>query len=197
MVDLGLRQVSLVLFDGFELLDATGPLEVFGQVGDRVGVTLVGPRSGPVASSQGIRLMADVAYAGAPAPDIVLVPGGSGTRALAGDRDWLAWLAAWAGPARLVASVCTGAALLAAAGLLDGHRATTNRRAADWVAGLGPGVTWVQDARWVEDGDRWTSAGVSAGLDMALALTATLWGQAAADAAAAAMEYGWMATPCG
>ena len=185
------RRVSMVLFDGFELLDVFGPLEVFATAG--VPVTIVGPPQ--VAGGAGVRVVSDVGYADAAAPDVVVVPGGPGTRALASDAAWLGWLAGWAAPARLVASVCTGSALLAAAGLLNGRRATSNLRAFDWASGHGRDVEWVRGPRWVEDGDRWTSAGVSAGIDMALALVGALCGPDVARDAAVRMEYDWRGGP--
>jgi transcriptional regulator GlxA family with amidase domain len=183
--------LTVVLFDDFELLDVAGPLEVFGGSGDRFSVTLVGPRPGPVTSAQGYEMVADLAYASAPPADIVLVPGGRGIRPAVDDGDLVAWLARWAAPAPYVASVCTGSALLAAAGLLDGYRATSNKRAFDWARSNGPRVEWVPEARWVEDRGRWTSSGVSAGMDMALALLAHLDGDDAALGVAQRMEYEW------
>ncbi|QAY71160.1 DJ-1/PfpI family protein [Xylanimonas protaetiae] len=182
------RRVSIVLFDGFELLDVFGPVELLSVVGDRVRVELVGPQEGLVRSSQGTRVEATSAYATAEAPDVVLVPGGRGTRALVEDAPFLAWLAAWAAPAALVTSVCTGSAVLAAAGLLDGYRATSNKAAFRWAAQHGADVAWVAAARWVEDRDRWTSSGVAAGMDMAHALLARLLGPDAADLAATVAE---------
>jgi putative intracellular protease/amidase len=118
----------------------------------------------------------------------VLVPGGAGTRPLAVDPGFLGWLAAWAGGARVVTSVCTGSALLAAAGLLDGYRATSNKRAFGWATSHGSSVDWVPQARWVEDRDRWTSSGVAAGMDMTAALLAHLFDQDVADLATTAAE---------
>ena len=91
-------------------------------------MNLLGPVAGPVRSSQGTEVIAEAAYADVPTPGIVMVPGGIGTRVLARDARFLSWLSAWAQPAELVASVCTGSALLAAAGLLDGYRATSKGR---------------------------------------------------------------------
>ncbi|MDR1387577.1 MAG: DJ-1/PfpI family protein [Propionibacteriaceae bacterium] len=190
MIESERRQVQVVLFDGFELLDLCGPLEVFG-LADRFETTLIGPEAGPVASSQGTKLLADRSYADAPPPDIVLVPGGPGTRSLVLDQAWLGWLADWAAPADLIAAVCTGSALLAAAGLLEGRRATSNRRAFAWVSRQGRQVTWLDQVRWVEDHGRWTSAGVSAGLDLSLALVRRLCGDVTAREVATRMEYDW------
>jgi transcriptional regulator GlxA family with amidase domain len=182
------RRVSVVLFEGFELLDVFGPVELLSTVPDLVTVELVGPEAGPVRSSQGTEVVATASYASAAGPDVVLVPGGAGTRPLAVDDAFLGWLAAWAGRARVVTSVCTGAALLAAAGLLDGYRATSNKRAFRWVEGHGSDVAWVAQARWVEDRDRWASSGVAAGMDMTAALMARLLGDDVAEVATIAAE---------
>ena len=188
-------RLTTVLFEGFELLDVSGPLEVFGGLRARFSLSLAGPRPGPVVSAQGPSVLADAGFASAPTPDIVLVPGGRGTRDLVGDRSFLAWLAGWAGPARIVASVCTGSGLLAAAGLLDGYRATSNKRAFGWARDQGPHTTWVPQARWVQDRDRWTSSGVSAGIDMALALVAHLVDHDTAVVVADRIETEWHQDP--
>ncbi|PPG01200.1 DJ-1/PfpI family protein [Pseudoclavibacter sp. RFBI5] len=175
------RRISVVLFEGFELLDVFGPVELFRLDPSLFDVELIAPHAGPVRSSQGPEVIATSGFADATQPDIVLVPGGQGTRALAVDAGFLGWLAEWAADARLVTSVCTGSALLAAAGLLDGFRATSNKRAFAWAASHGTSVEWIPQARWVEDGNRWTSSGVAAGMDMTAAIIASIHG---ADVAA-------------
>ena len=195
MIDGERRQVVTVLFDGFELLDVFGPLEMFGVAGDRFSVTLVGPECGGVRSAQGPAVVADLAYRDAPPPDIVLVPGGVGTRRLVDDREFTGWLAEWAGAAQVVASVCTGSGLLAAAGLLDGYRATSNKRAFAWARAQGSAVEWVPAARWVEDRNRWTSSGVAAGIDMTLALIGRLHGDELALEIADGVEHEWHRDP--
>jgi putative intracellular protease/amidase len=131
-------QLSIVLFDQFELLDVCGPLEMFGSLADHFRIAMVGPHTGPVASAQGPQMMADCSYSDAAPPDIVLVPGGMGTRRLVDDREFLTWLADWASSAPYVTSVCTGSGVLAAAGLLDGYRATSNKRSFKWAQSQGP-----------------------------------------------------------
>jgi transcriptional regulator GlxA family with amidase domain len=180
-----------VLFEGFELLDVFGPLEMFGVAPGRFSITLIGPHTDPLASAQGPRSVCDHTYEGAPRCDIVLVPGGIGNRPLLEDRAFLEWLARFCTDADYVTSVCTGSALLAAAGLLNGYRATTNKRAFTWVREIGDDVEWVPEARWVVDRNRWTSSGVAAGIDMALALTARLYGDEAAQRTADGTEYDW------
>ena len=190
MADSPLR-LGVVLFEGFELLDVFGPLEMFGVVPGRFDLSLIGPHTGPLASSQGPRSVCDHTYDDAPRCDIVLVPGGIGNRPLLEDRSFLDWLAGYCATADYVTSVCTGSALLAAAGLLEGYRATTNKRAFSWVRAIGDRVEWVAEARWVVDRNRWTSSGVAAGIDMALALIAHLHGEATAQRTADGTEYDW------
>ena len=165
-----------------------GPLALFARFPERLEVITIGPHAQAVRSSQGTEVVAAAAPGDVPDPDIVLVPGGLGTRSLVRDAEYLGWLREWAGSAALVTSVCTGSGLLAAAGLLDGYRATSNKRAVDWARSQGPGVTWVARARWVHDRDRWTSSGVAAGMDMAAALLGDLFGAEEAERAANEIE---------
>ncbi|MBW8079292.1 MAG: DJ-1/PfpI family protein [Gallionella sp.] len=183
--------LSIVLFDQFELLDVCGPLEMFGKLTDHFQVAMVGSHTGPIVSAQGPRMLADYSYSDAATPEIVLVPGGWGTRRLVDDKEFLTWLVDWASKARYVTSVCTGSGVLAAAGLLDGYRATSNKRAFKWAQSQGPRVEWLPEARWVEDRNRWTSSGVAAGMDMALALIEHLRGGDVALSVADQVEYEW------
>lgn len=185
------RRVVVVLFDRFELLDVFGPLELLGILPEHFEISLVGSELGPIPSDQGPRVIAEHSYGDAPQPDIVLVPGGIGTRALARDQAFCRWLSTWAAQAELVTSVCTGAGLLAACGLLDGYRATSNKASFAWVRQQGPLVDWVVEARWVEDRNRWTSSGVAAGMDMTLALIARLHSPALAHEVADKVELEW------
>jgi len=185
------RQVTAVLFEGFELLDVFGPLELFGVLPEQFAIAVIGPTGGPVRSAQGPTVVAQYSLQDAPPTDVVLVPGGIGTRRLVRDQEFLRSLRGWSASAELVTSVCTGSAVLAAAGLLDGYRATSNKRAFAWAREQGPGVEWAPEARWVEDRDRWTSSGVAAGMDMALALIAHLHGDRLAASVADGVEYEW------
>jgi transcriptional regulator GlxA family with amidase domain len=189
------RRMSVVLFEGFELLDVYGPLQIFGMAKDDFAIEMVGPLAGPVRSSGGPAGVADVAYDDAVEPDILLVPGGIGNRPLLKDDSFLEWLRRWAGHATIITSVCTGSAVLACAGLLEGYRATSNKAVFEWVRTLGTDVTWVPEARWVHDRDRWTASGVSAGIDMALALVADLLGVERAEQLALYAEHDWHCDP--
>jgi transcriptional regulator GlxA family with amidase domain len=185
--------IGALLFEGFELLDVFGPLEAWGMLaskGDwRIVTTAALP--GPIASAQGPRAVAEFSRAECPALDVLLVPGGIGTRRAVDDAALLDWLRRRGNECQAVTSVCTGASLLARAGMLDGRRATTNKWAFAWVVTQGPAVSWVKEARWVEDGNLVTSSGVSAGIDMTLAVIARLEGTEAAEQIAVRMEYEW------
>lgn len=177
-----MRRVSVVLFDGFELLDVFGPVQLLSAAPDLFEIEFVGPAGdGLVRSAQGLQVIAERGYGEASAPDIVLVPGGGGTRKLVRHDDFLDWLRDFARPAEIVSSVCTGSAVLAAAALLEGYRATSNKYAYKWAASHGKDVLWVPEARWVEDRDRWTSSGVAAGMDMTAALLRRLHGEVIAE----------------
>ena len=183
--------IGTVLFEGFELLDVFGPLEMFGRLEPSPRLLMLAEAVGPVKSNQGPSCMADTELAGDAPLDVLLVPGGMGTRREVQNQGFLESLSARAISSRWVASVCTGSALLARTGLLDGKRATTNKRAFRWVASQGPAVAWVAEARWVEDGKFFTSSGVTAGMDMALGLIARLRGRDSAVEAAQGTEYAW------
>lgn len=188
------RRVTIVLFPGFELLDVFGPVQLF-FMAPGMTVDFAAPVAGPVASSHGVEVVAPVALAEVTDPDILLVPGGRGTRTLVSDPEFLESLRILAARARIVTSVCTGAALLAEAGLLDGYRATSNKMSFAWVVGHGARTAWVPEARWVEDRDRWTSSGVAAGMDMAAALLAATVGPEAARTATVRAELEVQADP--
>jgi transcriptional regulator GlxA family with amidase domain len=185
------RHIATVLFEGFELLDVFGPLEIFGMLPERFTMSLVGPMAGPVRSSHGPQVIADFSYLDAPCADMVLVPGGIGNRTLLDDKAFLTWLAGWASPAELVASVCTGSVLLSCAGLLNGYRATSNKQLFAWAAEHGTDTEWVPEARWVEDRNRWTSSGYAAGMDMTLAIIARMHGEPLAVEIAHNIELEW------
>ena len=185
------RTLGVVLFEGFELLDVFGPLEMFGLAADHFEIRLIAENGGVVASRQGPKSVCDDSFNTAPAIDVLLVPGGIGTRREVNNPVLLNWLKERSQQAELVASVCTGSALLAKAGVLDGIRATSNKRAFAWAASQSEKVQWQKQARWVEDGKVFTSSGVSAGIDMALAVIAKLVNEQAAEQAANFAEYTW------
>jgi putative intracellular protease/amidase len=190
----GLR-VGAALFEGFELLDIFGPLELFGLTEPPASIVMLAMSPGPIASSMGPQAVATETLGSADGLDALLVPGGVGTRRLVENPNFLQALREQAAKARFVASICTGSALLARAGLLDGRVATSNKLAFAWAAGQGPKTEWRRRARWVEDGNCFTSSGVSAGMDMSLALLERLVGRSEAQRAALRAEYRWNEDP--
>jgi putative intracellular protease/amidase len=189
------RTLGAVLYDKFELLDLYGPLEMFGSIASEVRIVTVAEQPGPVASTQGPKTLAEHSYADAPKLDLILLPGGIGTFPQLENAAMIDFLRKRAPQAELTMSVCSGSALLAKAGLLDGRRATSNKQFFDLAVRQSDKVQWVAEARWVEDGPYATSSGVSAGTDMALAVIAKLYGRALAQQIADATEYEWQTDP--
>ncbi len=188
------RRVGIVLFDGVEELDAVGPWEVLAHwtqsyPDDGWTVTLLSPDGGPVTAAKGMVLGAHCALPDAGPLDVVLHPGGHGTRALARDESHLAWVRARRDDGALMTSVCTGSLVYAAAGLLANRPATTYWDAMDELAALDPSIELRPDDRFVDDGDVVTSAGVSAGLDMALHLVVRLAGEQRAREVKRGIQY--------
>jgi len=195
------RRIGLLLFDDVEVLDACGPFEVF-SVANRVALRAGGPApfevvlvsagdgGGGVRARGGLRLGADVPASQAPDCDVVLVPGGV-VDAVAADPAVLAWLRRCRPDAEVVASVCTGAFVLAAAGLLDERPVTTHWEDLDDLRAAHPSLEVVGGVRFLDHGDLATSAGISAGLDLALHLVARLETDALAVATVRQMDYAW------
>lgn len=188
------RLIGIVVFDGFETLDVFGPVQMWGRLPDH-SLVFVSSDGGSVTSAQGTVVVVGSSFGTAPQFDILMVPGGMGTRPLVNDPAMLDFVRGQDRGTSWTASVCTGAAILARAGLLDGRQATTNKLAFDWVASQSDKVHWRRKARWVFDGKFATSSGVSAGTDMALALVETLYGRKAAEHAAEIAEYRWNDDP--
>jgi transcriptional regulator GlxA family with amidase domain len=173
------------LYDGFTTLDAIGPAEVLARL-PGAELVWVAARPGPVRSDTGTALVATHGYADAPAPDLVLVPGGLDVRPALRDAALLAYVRAADARSAWTASVCTGSLILGAAGLLRGARATTHWA---WLERLRDVGAEPVAERVVWDGKRVTGAGVSAGLDLALALAARVASEPVAHALQLALEY--------
>jgi transcriptional regulator GlxA family with amidase domain len=183
--------VGAVLFEGFELLDFFGPLEMFGLLDGRAKITVVAERTGVVKSTGGPCGFAEAMMADAGGFDVLLIPGGIGTRRKFAEPAFVAELKRLAEASQLMATVCTGSFLLASTGLLDGRRATSNKMVFQQAAIYGPKVDWIAKARWVEDGKYFTSSGISAGMDMTLAVIAKLFGRETSLQIARRAEYHW------
>ncbi len=193
------RRVGILVFPEVEVLDVCGPFEVFSvtrldeetrrEAPSPFEVLLVAERTEPVTATGGLRVLRDHDLASCPALDLLVVPGGWGTRREIANRVLIDWIAARGANVATLTSVCTGAMLLGEAGLLDGRRATTHWRSLDWMTERFPRVTVERERHWVEDGNVITSAGISAGIDMALRVVARLHGEPVARATARHMEY--------
>jgi len=175
------RHIGLLLFDGVEELDAVGPWEVLAywtrqHPEDGWSISCLSADGADVIGAKNLVLGAHHSFEDAPALDVLIHPGGHGTRRLLRDPDHLDWVRARRESVPLMASVCTGSLVYAAAGLLKGRPATTHWASLNLLSELDPTVMTDVDARFVDDGDLITSAGVSAGIDMALHLVARLAG---------------------
>jgi transcriptional regulator GlxA family with amidase domain len=184
-----MKTLGVLIFPGFELLDVYGPMELWGNLKNQVQVVTIAVKKGEIASSQGPKTVADYGFDDAPHLDLILVPGGMGILQLLNDTATLGWLRERTKKAEIVMSVCNGASLLAAAGILDGRPATTNKMLWKMATEPGPKVKWVKKARWVDDGNIVTSSGVSAGMDMSLAVITRLYGKSVAARLARLTEY--------
>ena len=182
--------VGIVLYEGFEVLDAYGPIEMWGNVTE-FDLFTVAEGKGPVRSAQGVATVATYSFSDAPRIDILLVPGGIGTLAQLRNPKLIEFLQARHKETAWTTSVCTGSALLAKAGILDGLSATSNKAFFSIAKNESNKVQWQEVARWVEDGKVFTSSGVSAGTDMSLALVGKIFGLERARILAKQLEYQW------
>jgi len=189
-----LETLNIVLFDGVTTLDALGPVEVFHRRPTDYSIRFLSLEGGAIVGSGGVAIQTRP-FSAADEVDLLLVPGGQGTRTLTGDERFLGALRSLADRSSTILSVCTGSALLAKAGILDGKRATSNKQAWDWVVAQGPKVEWIRQARWVVDGNIYTSSGITAGIDMALGFVADRSGIEVARRAARGLEYSWNEDP--
>jgi transcriptional regulator GlxA family with amidase domain len=193
--------VGILVFDGVAALDVAGPFEVLSRARLEPGIEsrrapdkalfdvfTVARSALPVTATGGLVLVPRHSFADAPQIDLLLVPGGFGIRPLLQDAETIDWIRRTAATARLTASVCTGALLLARAGLLEGRRATTHWGSFGLLSSLARGVTLDREARFVDDGVL-TSAGVASGMDLALHVVEKLFGRDVADETARYIEY--------
>jgi transcriptional regulator GlxA family with amidase domain len=188
------RRVAILIFDEVEVLDFCGPFEVFAVTGARqepkpFDVFTVAATAAPIIARNGLSVNANFTFADCPQADILIVPGGYGTRPLMHNQVVLDWIKAQAERAELVMSVCTGALLLAKAGLLEGLTATTHWAAMELLRDAAPNTTVQPEQRFVDNGRILLSAGISAGIDLSFHIVARLLGREVTNETARWMEY--------
>lgn len=200
----GPMTLGVLLYPGFEVLDVFGPVEMFLNVpNDKLRVVMVAEKAGPVQAGTvadqdgytGPKVLADYGFEDAPHLDLILVPGGIGTLAAMNNDALIEFLKDRAAKAEITTTVCSGSGIAAKAGLLDNRKATSNKEFWTLITSMSPKVNWVPKARWVDDGNMVTSSGVSAGIDMALAVIERLYGTELAEGIAKATEYEWHRDP--
>lgn len=185
--------VNVLLFPEFETLDAFGPVEVLGCISEYQ-LHYISITGGMIISKQGMHVLTEsineVDLSG-----ILLIPGGQGTRSLVNEPKFIENLKGIVMQSKYCLTVCTGSALLARTGLLDGKKATSNKNALEWVYSINTNVHWMNRARWVVDQKYYTSSGISAGIDMALGFIADQFGNDQAQKIAKSIEYIWNSDP--
>ena len=181
--------INFLFFENYETLDIFGPIEVFSNI-EGAKLSYISMQGGPVKSRQGHEILTKPASSVAP-KGVLVVPGGMGTRTLVHDETFLAALKELSDHAEFVLTICTGSGLLAKAGALNRHSATSNKKAFEWAKSTSDQVNWVKKARWVVDGKFYTSSGVSAGIDMALGFVSDQIGETRAREIARNIEYLW------
>jgi transcriptional regulator GlxA family with amidase domain len=190
------RNLAILIFEDVEVLDFCGPFEVFSVANHfteppAFHVFTVAEKPGPVLARGGLSVNPHHRLADCPQPDLLLVPGGQGTRRQMHNPEVIDWIKARSLGAELVLSVCTGALLLAKAGLLDGLEATTHHGAMELLRQVAPKTTIHADRRFVDNGRVVCSAGIAAGIDMSLHVVARLLGRGVTETTARQMEYPW------
>lgn len=190
------RKIGIVIFDEVEVLDFCGPFEVFSVTGGREGlqpfeVFTVAEESRPITARGSLSVNPSYSFESCPRPDILLVPGGLGTRREMKNEKMLEWLKEQSSTSELILSVCSGSLLLGRAGLLDGLTATSHHAALDELRNVSPSISIDPSRRFIDNGRVITSAGISAGIDMSLYVVGRLLGSEQAMETARYMEYQW------
>ncbi len=182
--------LNILLFDDFETLDVFGPVEVFGNLPNDYTLKYLSRNGGLVKSRHAVEVTTE-SIDSFSEDGILFLPGGYGTRPLVEDESYVNMVKDLCEKSKYCLTVCTGSALLAKTGLLKDLNATSNKLSFDWVVSIDPEVQWLKKARWSVDGKYWTSSGVSAGIDMALAFVEQLNGRNEALKVSRFMEYIW------
>jgi putative intracellular protease/amidase len=186
-----MREIVTVLFDYFETLDVFGPVEIPGRLKEHFNIQLCSMEGGIVTSSQNVKVVTQSLAEVNASPYILFIPGGVGTRELIKDDIFIGKLKSLSRNAEYILTVCTGSILFSKTGLLNGKKATSNKRVFSWAEKESPEVIWIRKARWMKDGNLYTSSGVSAGMDMTLGFVADILGYDIAKQQSIEIEYDW------
>lgn len=184
--------VTVLLFDNFETLDVFGPVEILGRLKDHYQISFCSMHGGLIKNEHGISIVTENIEGIKKQVEIFLIPGGHGTRKEVDNIQLTDKVTEVCRLSKFVFTVCTGSAILAKTGLLDGKKATSNKKAFDWVTTQGKDVNWIRKARWTKDEKFYTSAGVSAGMDMTLGFLQDIHGIEFARKVAFEIEYNWI-----
>lgn len=191
-----MRNIAILIFDDAEVLDFCGPFEVFSVASELnnyelFNVYTVAERMRTIRAKNGLKVQPDFDFASCPPADILLIPGGSGTRRVMHHERTLSWIESTAARAALVLTVCTGSLVLAATGLLDGLKATTHHEVIPLLRETAPNTEVLPGNRFIDNGSVIVSGGISAGIDMCLYVVERLHGESVAERTARYMEYTW------
>jgi len=191
-----MKNIAILIFDDAEVLDFCGPFEVFSVTNELNGYELfnvytVAERKRTIRAKNGLKVRPDYSFRSSPGPDILLIPGGSGTRKVMHDSRALSWIKSIAAGAELLLTVCTGSLVLAKTGLLDGLKVTTHHEVIPLLQETAPNTEVLPTQRFIDNGSVIVSAGIPAGIDMCLYLVARLHGEDVAGRTARYMEYSW------
>ncbi|MEP6750611.1 MAG: DJ-1/PfpI family protein [Bacteroidota bacterium] len=186
-----MTSVAVLLFEDFETLDVFGPVEILGRLTHLYNIHFYSLQGGLIKNKHGVSIDTEKLECIINGVDIFLIPGGYGTRLEVNNAPLIGAIKQISTLSKYVFTVCTGTSLLAVTGLLDDRKATTNKRAFDWVMSTGQKVNWIKQARWVVDGKYYTSSGVSAGMDMTLGFVNDIHGNEFARELASQIEFTW------
>ncbi|GEO12267.1 DJ-1/PfpI family protein [Segetibacter aerophilus] len=183
--------VTFLLFQDFETLDVFGPVEIFGRLKHQYKILFCSLFGGRINNEHGVAIETKKIDDVKNKIEILIIPGGHGTRKEVTNMQLIDKIKEVVGLSKFVMTVCTGSGLLAKTGMLDGRVATSNKKAFDWAAAQGENVKWIRKARWTKDEKFYTSAGVSAGIDMSLGFLSDIHGIDFARKVAFEIEYNW------
>ena len=188
------KTIALLIFDDVEVMDFAGPFEVFSVTNelnayDYFDIKVVAKNKEPVTAKNGLSINPDLSISDIEKSDILIVPGGDGTRPVLEDSETLNWIRKISQDTELTLSVCSGSLILAKAGLLDGMKATTHHEVFETLASIAPETHIERGARFVDNGKIITSAGISAGIDMSLHVISKLYGEQVSETTSTYMEY--------